>query len=82
MENIVEDYEGSYGKKLEDFFIKNREKLVDMNGMKPEDLAAEMFKRGRRVTDGDTYDTWAERNKINLFTENANRFNTEYKQSI
>jgi uncharacterized coiled-coil protein SlyX len=80
LENQKDDYEGSYGEKIENYYSKNREALKQ-GGYNPAKLTQELFKKGRRVSEGDTYETWLQRNKLDKFVSNVTQREQEERQA-
>jgi hypothetical protein len=75
----MDDYEGSYGKKVESLYLENQEEF-SKRGISADKFANALFKAGKNVSEGDTYDTWAQRNKIDRFSQNISAFETKRRQ--
>ncbi|MDY0228033.1 MAG: LPD38 domain-containing protein, partial [Desulfomicrobium apsheronum] len=75
----MDDYEGSYGKKVESLYLENQEEF-SKRGISADRFANALFKAGKNVSEGDTYDTWAQRNKIDRFSQNISAFETKRRQ--
>jgi len=82
MQNTMDDYEGSYGSQIEEYYKQNRDQLKKQYKLTPEKLAQGLFKAGKEVSDGDSYDTWAKRHKMDRFSQNISDFEAKEQQSL
>ena len=77
----VDDYEGSYGNKIEKLYLENKDEF-SKRGISPDGFSQALFKAGKNVSEGDTYETWAQRNKIDRFTQNISAFEEQQQQTL
>jgi hypothetical protein len=76
----MDDYEGSYGSQIESFYKENRDKFSKKR-ITPDKFAAGLFKAGKGVEDGDSFETWSARHKMDRFSQNILALENEERQA-
>jgi len=69
-------YEKTYGSRLEAYYNENRDQAIKEK-YNPEDLAKDMYAKGKHVEPNEDYDTWAKRHSVGRFVESANYYNKQ-----
>ena len=77
----MDDYEGSYGSQMESFYKENRQKF-SKKGITPDRFTRGLFKAGKGVDDGDTFETWSVKHKMDHFSQNITALDEEEARLI
>jgi len=72
----LDDYEGSYGSQMESYYKENRQRL-SKKGVNPDRFARGLFKAGKGVEEGDSFETWTAKHKMDRFAQNISSFEQE-----